>query len=421
MYWVIYDTQSWTRGKASPVPRRGDGAEDDPGVRGVKVLQIHNRHREAGGEDAVAGRERALLESAGHRVIEYQTQNPTGIAAAAFTLLLSPWNPMSARRILEVVSEHRPDVVHIHNTWWKLSPSIIGALSDANVPVVMTLHNYRLLCANAMLFRDGKPCEDCVGTHPWRAVQHRCYRNSTLESLIAAAAIELPRRRGVWEDVDLLLPLTEFARGRFVAGGVPPEKLLVKPNFVDDPGPRAGAPSGSDSVLYVGRLSEEKGIRLLLDAWRLARPKGLELLVVGDGPLADGLGASVPPGVRLLGGLEHHNVRELMIEARALLFPSIWYEGQPMVVLESLAAGLPLVASKIGGIPETIADREAAILVPPGDRSEWADSILRLEDDSWVDTAGERSRSVFESRYSAEHALNGLMTAYGAAIAAHAR
>jgi glycosyltransferase involved in cell wall biosynthesis len=372
------------------------------------VLQLHNRYRQAGGEDTVVARERELLTSAGHEVLQCQVENPPGAVRAAATLLLSAWNPSSASSVKQITAEFQPDVAHIHNTWWVLSPSVVAALGS--IPTVVTLHNYRLLCANSQLFRDGHPCEDCVGRGPWRGVQHRCYRRSFPASTLAAAAIGIPRRLDVWRNVDLFLALTDFAKGRFVAGGLPEERLVVKPNFVDDPGPRLNAPSASTTVLFVGRLSTEKGIGVLLEAWSRVRPDHLELLIVGDGPLADDVRALAPPGVRFLGHLGQDQIRELMLGARALIFPSIWYEGQPMVLLEALAAGLPLVVSGIGGIPDTVVDYGAALIV--NRKSDWAESLVRLADDVWVDGAGRHGRAVFEGRYTPDAALDRLLDAY---------
>jgi len=260
MYSVICDTSTRMGGTTSHGSRNGGRAENNHrGACDVRVLQIHNHYRQAGGEDTVVRKERELLRAAGHEVVEFIAQNPNGALSATATLLFAAWNPVAARRAVDVVSEYQPDVVHIHNLWWRLTPSIARSL--AGVPVVMTLHNYRLVCANAKLFREGKPCEDCVGTHPWRAVRHRCYRDSALASFIAAAGIEIPRRLQAWDGVNLFLALTTFAKQRFIAGGLPPERLVVKPNFVDDPGIRANLPSERRTILYVGRLSHEKGVR----------------------------------------------------------------------------------------------------------------------------------------------------------------
>ncbi len=385
----------------------------------LTVLQVHNRYREAGGEDTVVAAEAALLRVAGHVVIQHIMQNPGGSLRSAASLLTSPWNPRSARELTSLARRIRPDVAHVHNTWWALSPSVVRSLSRLDIPVVVTLHNYRLLCANAKLFRDGHPCEDCVESHPWHAVQHRCYRDSIPASAAAAATISVQQRLSTWQAADVLLPLTEFARDRFIAGGLPPEKLLVKPNFVADPGPRSIRPSEGATVLYVGRLSPEKGIETLLDAWRQAALDGLELVVVGDGPLQAAVRASAPPGVRLVGRLGSGEVRDLMLNARAIVFPSVCYEGQPMVLLEALAAGLPLVVSNVGGIPDTVNATKTAVVAEPGDRSGWAATLGALSDGAWLDAAGRHARDVFEARYAPDRALETLLDVYRSAIDAH--
>ena len=265
----------------------------------MRVLQLHNRYREAGGEDSVVRDETRLLRAAGHEVIEHHVSNPSGGLATAGTLVLSPSNPLSARAVKRIVASQHPDVAHIHNTWYSLSPSVVQALKQSGVPVVMTLHNYRLFCANALLFRDGRPCEDCVGTHPWRGVQHRCYRDSFVASALAASTIAVARARRTWSTgVDRFVAPSWFLREKLVAGGIPAETITVKPHGVDDPGARTTPPSSSRSVLFVGRLSQEKGADTLLDAWAARGASRLELVLVGDGPLRERLEARAVEGVR---------------------------------------------------------------------------------------------------------------------------
>ncbi|HKQ01822.1 MAG TPA: glycosyltransferase, partial [Actinomycetes bacterium] len=242
----------------------------------MRILQVHTRYRYEGGEDAVARAEAALLTQAGHEVVPYVAENPQGPGPTAAAMLASPWNPAAARKLRSAARRARPDVAHVHNTWFALTPSVVAALDGIGVPVVVTLHNYRLLCANASLFRDGRPCEDCVGTHPWHGVQHRCYRGSAVSSTAVAATISLNRALGTWDrHVRLFLALNDFARDRFVTGGLPPDRVWVKPNSVGDPGRRAGPPSASRTVLFAGRLVPEKGVGVLLDAWRRHAPPGL--------------------------------------------------------------------------------------------------------------------------------------------------
>jgi glycosyltransferase involved in cell wall biosynthesis len=203
---------------------------------------------------------------------------------------MSAWNPLAARDLRKLAERVRPDIAHVHNTWYALSPSVLSALTAAAVPVVMTLHNYRLLCANGYLFRDGHACEDCVGSHPWHGVRHRCYRGSLIASTPAAGTIALHRALGTWSrHVRLFLALSEFARTRFIRGGLPADKVHVKPNFVSDPGPRPSPPSQSRSVLYVGRLETDKGVQTVLDAWDAWDAPEFELVLVGDGILGPAL------------------------------------------------------------------------------------------------------------------------------------
>ena len=234
----------------------------------VRILQVHNQYREPGGEDRVVGAEYELLKSAGHEVFTHRVTNPTSGVQAAGMLLFSANNPGAAQAVRRLAAEFRPDVAHVHNTWFSLSPSVLGALHRIGVPVVVTLHNYRIMCVNSLLFRDGRPCEDCVGSHPWHGVLHRCYRDSALafsrggwgrhyqSSVFRLVAARRPLSR----------PIAVLAE-RFAAAGIPDNRMTTVSNFVDDPGPRLSSPADSNMVLFVGRLSPEKGADLLLSAW----------------------------------------------------------------------------------------------------------------------------------------------------------
>jgi glycosyltransferase involved in cell wall biosynthesis len=379
----------------------------------MRILQVHNRYRDPGGEDSVVAAEADLLRGAGHDVFPYQIENPVGRAAAAGNLALAPWNPAAARRLVDFAADVVPDVAHVHNTWFSLSPSVLRGLDRAGTPVVMTLHNHRLMCANAALFRDGRPCQLCVGTHPWHGVRHRCYHDSFAASAAAATTIALNRAVHTWSrHVALFLALTRFAAERFVAGGLPAERIEVKPNFVADPGGRPRPPSSSDTVLFVGRLYEPKGISELIDVWEAVAPARLELVVVGDGPLRTALERRAVPSVRLVGELPHASVLALMHDARALVFPSHLYEGQPMAILEALAAGLPVLASRHGGMAATLQDAAPGTLIDVADRGAWGEALTRLTDDDAVDGAGSTARSLYEARFTPELALGRLDDAY---------
>ncbi len=382
----------------------------------MRVLQVHTRYREAGGEDAVIAAESALLEAAGHEVVQWIGQNPTDTVPALRALLKAPANKTAAAAVAAAARDVPPDVVHVHNTWFATSPAVFPALREVVPgPIVMTLHNYRLSCANALLLRDGTPCELCVGSGPWNAVRYACYRDSRLQSVAAAATISINRRRRSWVDnVDRFLALTNFSRSKAIAGGLPADKVIVKPNFVPDPGRRAESPAASDRVLFVGRLTAEKGIGTLLHAWHRARPSGLELIIAGDGPMYEELEAADWPDVRFLGRVDRPEIQRLMFGARALLFPSEWYEGMPMTMLEAFASGLPVLGSNLGSMTEMLEPLGEGWLVEPGNQKAWSDAFSVLEDDSAVAAASLTARDMWREKYGPDQALQNLLAAYRA-------
>lgn len=382
----------------------------------MRVLQVHTEYREAGGEDAVVASEAALLRAGGHEVIQWTNQNPGGGVATITALLQSPANRGAAKAVAIAARRAQPDAVHVHNTWYATSPAVFGALQQAVAgPVVMTLHNYRLTCANGLLLRDGVPCELCVGSGPWNAVRFGCYRDSRPLSAAAAATISINRRRRSWADgVDRFLALTEFAKGRMEAAGLPVAKLEVKPNFVPDPGTRKVAAAESHRVLFVGRVASEKGVGTLLEAWAAAAPPGLELVVAGDGPQFAELQSRAVPGVTLLGRVDRTEVQRLMFESRALVFPSEWYEGMPMTLLEAFSSGLPVMGSNLGSMTEMLEPFGSRWLAAPGSVDSWAEALANLTEDAAVADASAIARRLWEDNYGPERALANLEHSYRA-------
>jgi glycosyltransferase involved in cell wall biosynthesis len=386
----------------------------------VRVLQIHNLYREPGGEEVTANTNAALLREGGHEVDRLLVRNPDRALAAMRLLATAPWNAAQAQTVRRRVLHSRPDVAHVHNTWFALSPSILHTLHAERVPIVMSLHNYRLMCANASLFRDGRVCTDCVGTHPGWGVVHRCYRGSALASTAVAGTIALNRARGTWDLVSRFDVPTEFVKRMFVSAGFPADRLSVNPRAVADPGRRRQPPSASRTVLYAGKLAEHKGTRHLLDAWSEASASipHLELVVVGDGPLRAELASKALDRVRFLGWSDREDVRRVMLAARALVVPSRWYEVVGRVALEAFAAGLPVLASEIGGLGEVVGELGPECLVAPDDRDAWAAALTSLGDDASVDAIGARARELFERRYTNEICLNRLLKLYESATRA---
>jgi glycosyltransferase involved in cell wall biosynthesis len=384
----------------------------------LKILQINNLYRQRGGEEIVADSEASLLRKGGHEVDRLLVRNPDRPLAATRLLAAAPWNVAQERSVKRRIRESRPEVVHVHNTWFALSPSIIHGLHDEGVPIVMSLHNYRPLCANASLFRDGRVCTDCVGSHPWWGVLHRCYRASWIGSTVAAATIAVSRARRTWDLVSRFVAPSEFVKRMFVAAGFPADRLTVNPHGVADPGPRAQPPSASRTLLYVGRLTPLKGIRVLLEAWQRASASipDLELALLGDGPIDGDLAGERFDRVRFLGWADTERVMATMLSARALLVPSQWYEVFGRVAIEAFAAGLPVMASNIGGLGELVSELGAEWVVEPDDCDAWATALARLREDPTVDTFGCRARDLYERHYTPEIELFRLIQVYGSVV-----
>ncbi|WP_460361807.1 glycosyltransferase family 4 protein [Thermus antranikianii] len=361
-----------------------------------------------------------LLREKEHEVAEFTSRNHELEGMPPWRQgLVTLWNQGAYRRVREAIRQRRPDLVHVHNTFPLASPAVIHAAKAEGVPVVMTLHNYRLLCVNALFFREGRVCEDCLGRLPWRGVVHGCYRDSRLASLGVASMLALHRALGTWNLVDRFIALTEFARQKFVEGGLPAEKIVVKPNFVHpDPGPGEGK---GGYALFVGRLSPEKGVRTLLRAWE--RLKGIPLKIVGDGPLQaemeDLVRGGGLEGVEMLGRRPREEVLGLMREAGVLVFPSECYENFPMTVAEAFACGLPVVASRLGAMAGIVEDGRTGLHFRPGDPEDLAAKVEWLLDHP-VELARMRreARAEYEAKYTAERNYQLLMEIYGQALEA---
>lgn len=381
----------------------------------MKILQVHNRYREVGGEDTVVAAQTALLTGAGHVVEEHFASNPERTLAAAGTLAVSGWNPSSTKRLRGHLAAFGPELVHIHNTWFALSPAVVWEAART-APVVLTLHNYRLGCIAGTLLRDGALCQDCIGHTPWAGVVHRCYRDGLIPSAAAAASLGLHRLLGTYQKkVRLFLALTEFLGSVMVAAGLPPDRVHVHQNFTTDPGPRSRPASDSSTVVFVGRLSQEKGLGLLLEAWRRAKPD-LELVIVGDGPLEDQLRSVPAPNVTWAGRLPTNEVKSLLLQARAMVVPSQWYEGTPITAVEGMAACLPVLATKVGALEETVGTEAEPFFTEFGVVDDWVRAIEALSDGVLVDSVGQAMRRRYETTHTPQVALDRLHGFYQRAL-----
>lgn len=387
----------------------------------MRILLAHNYYQSSSpsGEDIVFERERQLLENAGHDVVTYTRHNDTIESSVSSKLLAASslfWSRSAYRDISALIKEHRPDVAHFHNTFPQISTSAYRACRTLGVPVVQTLHNYRLLCPGALLLRDGKPCEVCVGRMPLPAIKHNCYRDSKLGTALVSTMLMKNRITKTYSrDVDCYICLTEFGRERFVQGGLPATRLTVRSNALLDP-PDAGRGTGG-YALYVGRLSHEKGVHTLINAWQ-----GIDypLTIVGDGPIRaelEHLARQSGRKITFLGLRTRHEVLTLMQEATLLAVPSEWYEGFPNTVLEALATGTPLVVSAIGALDEIVNDPENGRKFSAGNAAQLRLAVQQLLNDPIaLATIRQQNRALFDRRYSPGYALTSLEQIYRGAI-----
>jgi glycosyltransferase involved in cell wall biosynthesis len=381
----------------------------------VKILLLHNYYQQPGGEDVVVRQEKALLEAHGHTVDLMTADNSSinGITSQAVAALSSIYSRRARRQVAERIADSRPDIVHVHNFFPQLSPSVYYACANAKVPVIQTLHNFRLICPNALLFREGKPCEDCVGrTIPWSGIRNACYRDSHVGTAVLATMLTTHRLWGTWQVVNAYIALSEFARRKLIAGGVPSSHLFVKPNcLVPDPGMRTRS---GDYALFVGRLSPEKGINTLLAAWDHLPARRLK--IVGDGPLRDVVEQANIPNVEFIGPQSSEAAMGLIGSAAFLVIPSECYENFPRVIVEAFAKGVPVLGSRMGSMEELIDDGRTGVLFWPGDAHDLANKA------EWLFTHPEKqhcmsdeARREFETKYTAEQNYKQLMQIYGSA------
>jgi glycosyltransferase involved in cell wall biosynthesis len=373
----------------------------------ANILVAHNYYREPGGEDIVFAAESALLRACGHTVTTF-TRDNSGIGSVALAAA-AVWNPATTRALGTTPPAR---VAHFHNTFPLISPSAYYAARRTGAAVVQTLHNYRLICPGALLARDGVPCEDCVTQLSWKpALQHACYRGSRVATTAVVAMLAVHGAVGTYtRAVDAYIALSEFARGRFMAGGLPGERIFVKPNFIEpDPGVGTGA---GGFALFVGRLVAEKGVEVLAEAW--SQLPDIALRVVGDGPLR---ATRWSGSVHAMGALDRAQVWDQMRDARVLVFPSTCYENAPLTVLEAFACGTPVIASNLGAAAELVRHGHTGLLFRPGDAADLAAQVrYAFSQPEHLAQMRANARREFEQKYTAKRNYAQLMAIYEHAL-----
>jgi glycosyltransferase involved in cell wall biosynthesis len=393
----------------------------------MKILLVHNSYQQLGGEDVVFNQERQLLDRAGHEVLTYCRSNGEIAGYSPLKLLAlvgqMTWARDSRREIASLLHTQKPDLVHVHNTFLMVSPSIYSACKEAHIPVVQTLHNYRLLCPAAIFFRDGHVCEECLDHSLWRGVLHGCYRDSRAETSAVALMLSVHRWLGTWSEmVDCFIALSGFSRQKFIEGGIPAEKMAVKPNFVyADPGCRARS---REYALFIGRFSPEKRVVTLLAGWQRLQSH-IPLRIIGGGPERERLEAHAKQmglsDVRFLGQLPRDEVIAALKGALFLLFTSEWYETFGMAIIEAFACGVPVICSRLGAMEEIVADGRTGLHFSSGD----TDDLAAKVEWAWAHpeemaAMGCAARAEYEVKYTAERNYQMLMEIYRRVIAARA-
>lgn len=384
----------------------------------MRVLVIHNRYRIRGGEDLAVDREVALLRSSGvnAKLLEYHSSGIEG----AFAKVKLAWNlpySDSARLFVSAELERvKPDVVHVHNFFPLFTPSIYDACADAGLPVVQSLHNFRIFCASGLLAREGAPCNLCLGGSVLPAIHHACYRESRMETLAIARMIAHHRRESTWnKKVSLFVALSEFSRSKFIEGGIHADKIVVKPNFA----PIQPAPPKNRErfALYVGRLSQEKGVLTLGRAWKSI---SFPLKIIGGGPLESELRSLVKENgnVQLLGEQPPKEVAAQMRRASLLLLPSECYENFPLVVAEAYSHGLPVLAAKIGSLAELITEGKNGMTFESGNPNSLRDVASSVvQNPEMLSSLGFQAYRDYLNLYTPEKNIGMLLNIYSNASA----
>jgi glycosyltransferase involved in cell wall biosynthesis len=372
----------------------------------MRILQVHNKYRPGwGGEETVVALEADLLRSHGHEVEQVFACTKELDGASAFRLftagLGTVWSLRGYSTIKKAIARFSPDVIHVHNTFPLLSPSVFWAANRAGVPVVQTLHNYRLTCAGSLLLREDRPCEECVGQFPWPGLRHRCNGSSLPRTAAVTAMNVIHDWLGTYRaKVNAYILLTAFSKGIMARAGLPEERMHVKPNF--SPATVRLTSPRICRVVFVGSIARFKGAHLLLEAWSRIAPAAHQLHMIGDGPDRAELEQSYAARSNIVwhGNVPRERVLDLIAASRWLVLPSLAYENFPMSVLEALSTGTPVIVPNRGAFASMVSDGVEGLHFSAGDATSLAtalQSALNSNEAAWINwSANARARHLSE-------------------------
>ncbi len=388
----------------------------------LKILHVHNFYTQPGGEDTVFAAEVAILKERGHNIIEYTDTNARIQQMSPFAVAIQTiWSQPTYNKLYKVLQKEKPDLVHFHNTFPLISPAAYYACRSSKIPVIQSLDNPRLICPAATFYRMGRLCQDCLGkTPPIPGIIHGCYHNSPLQTAVIASMLTFHRCIKTWQKLlDFYLVATEFYKQKFIEGGLPPEKIIVKPHFIQSvPVPRTPKHKGN-YVLFIGRLDPEKGIRALLNAWQKLN---IPLIIRGDGRLKkeslEFIQKHQMNSVSIIERLSEIDLTQLIKNARFLIWPSEgYYETFGMVAIECYVQGVPVIGSNIGVMAEIVKDGETGLLFSPGNSADLASKVEWLWNRPEESVRlGSNARLEYENKYTSERNYKMLMDVYSSAI-----
>lgn len=382
----------------------------------MNVLICHNVYQIYGGEDYVVAAEKALLEQYGHKVSLWTVTNDaiTGLLGKVKAGLSASYNKQSKQTLKQLLDKDRPDVVHVHNFFPLMSPSIFDACQEMGVPVVQTLHNFRLFCAKGTLNRDGNYCNQCLNGSAYQSVKYGCYRDSKLQTIPVARMIDKHRREKTFvEKVDRFIALTAFSKSKFVQYGIPSEKIVIKPNFLTSERNLTPLSMRDIPAIYVGRLSEEKGIDTLI---KISEKLPFPLKVLGTGPLQSVI--EKEKNIDYLGVTDHEGVLETLKRTRVLILPSVCPEsGLALSVKEAMMMAAGVVVSDIGSLGEVVQHEVTGLKAAVNDVDGFVESINRLVgDDSLWQSVSDTAVKFANENYTPEKNIEQLLAIYQGAI-----
>ena len=375
----------------------------------MKILFCHNFYQQAGGEDVAVANEMAMLEQHGHEVKLFSVSN-NSIKTFWHKLFVSfrlTYSKKYKNKLKNVIADFTPDIVHVHNFFPLLTPSIFDACVEMNVPVVHTLHNYRLICPSATLFVNGACNEESIEKNAYAMVKYKAYKNSFLGTFILARAIEKTKKNKLWSiQIDQFITPSQSVKNTYIKGGFLSEKITVKANFIQplqiSPLPSIQPPlqeeKNEEYAIFLGRLVEEKGIIMLLNSWR---ETDIELRIYGGGSLEKTCKTAQRKNIKYCGEVPREEALQALKYAKFLIMPAQWHEPFGLVVIEALSLGIPVIAAKMGAMPELIAHGYNGLIFEHDDISDFHQQIDQMKNRPKLTEMKKNALNSFDKQYTA--------------------